>query len=174
MLRELKRIDKQAAAKARARFRNDAKPLVTAGRAAIPGQPPLSKWVAPKSGGVMDIKGRHTVRSTGKSRMPIWNGDAAKRGIGLSFANRKVSIGNLSGKTMVFAFVQKDGAGITYNSAGHKTSNVFSRNLTAKHGPGQRYMWPVAKQHLPLIRASIKATLKDVERETNERLRMGI
>ena len=144
-LRELKNIEPDAVKEVRKNMRTAAKPLVTAGRDAIPGQPPLSKWVVPNSGGVMDVKGRHTIRSAGKSRMPVWDTNQAKRGIGLSFANRRVSLDGLKGRTMVFAFVQRDGAGITFNSAGHKTDSVFSRNLTMKYGKGQRYMWPVAK-----------------------------
>jgi len=171
-LRELKKFEPRTATQARKVLRNSAKPLVAAGRDAIPGTPPLSRWVVPKSGGVMDIRGRHTVRSAGASRLPVWDSDRARRGIGLSFANRRVRLGELSGRTMVFAFVQRDGAGITFNSAGHKTNNVFSKNLTAKYGKGQRYMWPVAKSKLPMIRREVKRTLEEVERVTNERLRM--
>lgn len=168
-LRTLKEIDPKLEREAKKRLKGDVKPIVTDAKSAIPGQAPLSRWVA--SGAAAGDR-RGVVRA-GASRMPVWNSGSAKRRIGASIARKRVR--GFKGRRMLIAVRQMDAAGAVFDMAGRRSSNQFAANLTASTSlKASRYMWPAAEKNMDAVRDSIKNSVKEVERQINAELRSRV
>ena len=165
-LKVLREIEPSLAKDARARLRNDAKPIVQEAKGMIP-DVPLSRWHS-GTAKMQDRKGQKTLR-TGTG-FPVFESAAARRRIALSITNKGVK--GFTGKRRLIAVVEKDAAGQILDYAGRKnSSNVFARNLSAKNGKASRFMWPAAEKHLDTVRKSIQASVRDIERQANRELR---
>lgn len=161
-LRKLKQIDPKLEREAKKNLKRDVKVIVDDARRRVPSTPPLSRWVEPRRGGGAD--GR-----AGASRMPVWNGPEARRRINVVVRRTKVQ--GFSGRRLLVAVRQGSASGAVFDIAGRSSSNQFGRNLSAKYGQASRSMWPAAEQHLPEVRASIKRTVLEIERQINAELR---
>lgn len=165
-LKELRKIDPKLATAARKRLRDDAKPIIQEAKSMIP-DVPLSRWHA-GSAKMQDRKGQKTLR-TG-SGFPVFESAGARRRIALSITNKSVK--GYTGKRRLIAVVEKDAAGSILDYAGRKNSrSQFARNLSAKNGKASRFMWPAAEKHQDAVRASIRKSVLEIERDVNMRLR---
>lgn len=168
-LRKLKEIDPKLEREAKKRLKNDVKPIVSDAKALIPGSPPLSRWVAPKNGGT-DSGGTQRYNRTGSSQpIPIWNSGAARRRIGSSVARKRRK--GFNGRMLLISVRQMDGAGEVFDKAGLKTNSVFTRNLSSKWGGPWRAMYRSADKHMSTVHDSIKASVREVEKQINDELR---
>lgn len=166
-LRKLKEINPKLEREAKKRLRGDVKPIVDSARGTIPSAAPLSRWVAPKGGGTFDGK---IVRS-GSKRLPVWESGPARRRIGATVARKKRR--GYDGRMLLVAVRQNDAAGAVFDIAGRKNpGSQFARNLeSAGYGTPSRGMWPAAENHKDAVRDSIKASVREVERQINRELR---
>jgi len=165
-MRQLKEIEPELYKKAVANMRNDIKPIISEARNMLPGAAPLTRWTVPKGGGVIDKRKR--VRTSGG--FPVYNATQAKRGVkAVATTKRKKGF---TGRMAIIGVTEIDGAGVVFNSAGHKTNGVFVQNLTAKYGKGQRFMWPAFSKHKTEVRASVQHSIREMELVLNERLRV--
>ncbi|MEI8285762.1 MAG: hypothetical protein WCG15_00545 [Actinomycetes bacterium] len=166
-LKELRKIDPKLATAARKRLRDDAKPIIQEAKSMIP-DVPLSRWHA-GTAKMQDRKGQKTLR-TG-SGFPVFESAGARRRIALSITNKGVK--GYTGKRRLIAVVEKDASGQILDYAGRKnSSNQFARNLSKKNGKASRFMWPAAEKHKDAVRASIRKSVREIERDVNMRLRM--
>lgn len=166
-LRKLREIDPKLEREAKKRLKNDVKPIVSDAKASIPGSAPLSRWVAPK-GAEADSRG---VVRAGSSRLPIWSSGSAKRRIGVTVARKKAR--GYSGRRLLIAVRQGDAAGAVFDIAGRKNANnPIDKSLKrAGYGSASRGMWPAAIKHMDTVHDSIKASVREVERQINAELR---
>ena len=168
-LRKLKQIDPKLEREAKKRLKDDVKPIVQDAKALIPGSPPLSRWVAPKNGGVMTSGTLRYNNRGGGQPIPIWSGNAARRKIGVSVARKRRA--GYSGRMLLISVRQRDGAGEVFDKAGLRTNRVFSRNLSAKWGGPWRSLYRSYDRHKDAVHGSIKASVHEVERQINAELR---
>lgn len=161
-LRKLKEIDPKLEREAKKNLRRDVKVIVDDARRRIPGDPPLSRWVAPKGGGSTD--GRY-----GASRMPVWNSADARRRIGVSI--RRTKVRGFTGRRLLIAVRQGSASGAVFDIAGRKSGNQFGANLSSKFGGASRSMWPAAEAHMQDVHNSIIRTVREVEKQINAELR---
>jgi hypothetical protein len=157
---------------AKKRLKNDVKPIVADAKAAIPGSPPLSKWVAPKGGGGDGVYERYAKKGSGQP-LPIWSSTTAKRRINSSVRRKRVS--GYKGRMLLITVRQTDASGSVFDMAGRvNKSSVFARNLSRKFGDASRTMWPAADKNRALVHASLKASVLEVERQINQELRRRV
>lgn len=151
-------------------MREAMKPIVLDARASLPGAPPLSRWVAPKSGGIVDKRGR--IRTSGG--FPVYDAARAKRGVRALAASKRKK--GFSGKYFVAGLSEADGAGIIYDAAkADGPDRSFSSNLSAAtHKSKMRFMWPSVKKHKNTAASAVRAAAHDAEREMNARLRRRV
>jgi len=161
-LSTLRQIDPVLVREAQKRLRNEAKPMASEAKAAIPTSPPLSRWV-PSSKSFAD----NTALRQGSSRLPVWSSPSAKRKIGIMVRRQKMK--GYTGRRALVALRQNDAAGAVFDIAG--TGNTFGRNLEAKFGSRSRYMWPAAEKHRDTVQQSINRAKFDMEEVINEALR---
>jgi hypothetical protein len=118
---------------------------------------------------MQDRKGQKTLR-TG-SGFPVFESAGARRRIALSITNKGVK--GYTGKRRLIAVVEKDAAGQILDYAGRKNkSSSFAKNLGVHNGFASRFMWPAAEKHKDAVRASIRKSVREIERDVNMRLRM--
>lgn len=161
-LKVLREIDPKLAKESRKRLRDDAKPLVQEAKRMVP-DVPLSRWRALGSH-QRDTVGQKTLRTSG--RFPVFEANAARRRIALSVTNKPVK--GFTGRRRLIAVVEKDAAG---ELADNNQGNPMGNNLAAKNGKASRFMWPAAEKHLDTVRKSIRASVRDIERQANRELR---
>lgn len=163
----LKQIDPTLYKQTRKRIRDDAKPLLQSAKDRIP-QVPISGWVKQGRGATRDDKGQKTLR--GRSGFPIFEPDAAKKGVKLSIRNRKRK--GYGGRWLAVAMVQNDAAGIIFDLAHtSKNQNRFPRALDVRNPDPSRYMWKAAEQNLGTVNASMRASIRETEKIINRKLR---
>lgn len=170
-LRKLREINPKLEREAKKRLKDDVKPIVSDAKALIPSSAPLSRWVAPKGGGVQ-ASGVQRYNKRGSSQsIPVWSSGPARRRIGSSVARK--SRRGYSGRMLLISVRQKDAAGEVFDKAGLKTNSVFTRNLSSKWGSPWRAMYRSADKHMDTVHDSIRHSVREVERQINAELRRG-
>lgn len=164
-MRILREVDPELYKESRKRIKKDAKPMIQAAKERLP-QVPMSGWGI-AAARQQDIKGRKTMR-TG-SGFPVYNPASAKRGVSLSIRNKRVK--GYGGKSLLVAMVQNDAAGIIYDYARKSSNNnLFVRGLSKRNPEPSRYMWKAAEENMGSVHASMRDSIRDVEKRINRRL----
>lgn len=165
-LRTLQRIDPVYYRTAQKNLKKDLAPVVGDIRAQIPGSPPLSHWVVPRSG-VIDA--RKTLRHSSSSRFPVYVAASAKRRVGVIVRRQRLK--GFTGRRALVALRQSDAAGEVFDMAG-KHPNLFGSNLSGKFGMNpSRLMWPMVEKHRSTIDSSMEKSKREMEGVINSALR---
>ena len=164
-LRVLKQIDPELYKESRKRIKNDAKPMIQAAKDKLP-DVPMSGWGVSRAR-MQDIKGRKTLR-TG-SGFPVYNPVSAKRGVILSIRNKRRK--GYGGRSLLVAMVQNDAGGMIFDYARQSSNNnLFVKGLNSRNPKPSRYMWKAAEENMGSVNASLRASIRDVEKTINRRL----
>ena len=164
-LRVLKQIDPELYKESRKRIKNDAKPMIQAAKDKLP-DVPMSGWGVSRAR-MQDIKGRKTLRTA--SGFPVYNPASAKRGVTLSIRNKRRK--GYGGRSLLVAMVQNDAGGMIFDYARQSSNNnLFVKGLNSRNPKPSRYMWKAAEENMGSVNASLRASIRDVEKTINRRL----
>ena len=164
-LRVLKQIDPELYKESRKRIKNDAKPMIQAAKDKLP-DVPMSGWGVSRAR-MQDIKGRKTLRTA--SGFPVYNPVSAKRGVILSIRNKRRK--GYGGRSLLVAMVQNDAGGMIFDYARQSSNNnLFVKGLNSRNPKPSRYMWKAAEENMGSVNASLRASIRDVEKTINRRL----
>ncbi len=164
-LRILKEIDPELYKESRKRIKSDAKPMIQAAKDKLP-DVPMSGWGVSRAR-MQDMKGRKTLRTA--SGFPVYNPASARRGVILSIRNKRRK--GYGGRSLLVAMVQNDAGGMIFDYARQRSNNnLFVRGLNSRNPRPSRYMWKAAEENMGSVRASLRASIRDVEKTINRRL----
>lgn len=164
-LRVLKQIDPELYKESRKRIKNDAKPMIQSAKDKLP-DVPMSGWGVSRAR-MQDIKGRKTLRTA--SGFPVYNPASAKRGVTLSIRNKRRK--GYGGRSLLVAMVQNDAGGMIFDYARQSSNNnLFVKGLDRRNPKPSRYMWKAAEENMGSVNASLRASIRDVEKTINRRL----
>ena len=165
-LRILKEIDPELYKESRKRIKSDAKPMIQAAKDKLPAVP-MSGWMSAGSGGFIGDDRRKTLKT--RSGFPVYVPGKAKSGVKLSIRNKRQK--GYGGRSLLFAMVQNDAAGMIFDRARQsKNNNLFIRGLNSRNPRPSRYMWKAAEENMSTVHASLRASIRDVEKTINRRL----
>jgi hypothetical protein len=164
-MKTLRKINPTLEKESKKRIKSDIKPMVSAARALVPKQAPLSGWRTSGS------PGSGTERS-GESRFPAWSNSANRR---INSSIRRGKKQGYKGRILLVSMRQTDAAGAVFDIAGKRNAgNRLDRSLRkAGWGTPSRSMWKAAEKHLPTVQKSVQASIRDTEQILNRELRLG-
>jgi len=161
-LRQLNRIDKSLRMEITRDFKRVVKPVVDDAKAHVPMEPPLS-----------GMKYKWTVKRTGFQMFP-WEARKAVNMVKSKVSGKKPKQrGEWVTDLAVFYIGWYGMANTVYDMAGRKNSSEMGDNLTKKHGPASRVMWPAWDRNKATVEDEVLAIVERVGKAVNRYLIVG-
>jgi hypothetical protein len=157
-LRELSKLDKEAAKELRREARQIMKPIVTTAKTNIPDEAlsGMSRaWTSNKVG----------------AQLTPWNGSTARKYVKAKTSTKRPKEFNGVVRDLAVFYVSwAGGVNMLFDMAGRRNKSVMAANLTGKFGPPSRIMWPAAEKNAPEVEREMKTIIDKLVKLTNERI----
>jgi hypothetical protein len=157
-LRELSKLDKQAANALKREARQIMKPIVNTAQGNIPDEAlsGMSRvWTSSRSG----------------AQLTPWDGSTARKYVKAKTSTKKPKEFNGVVRDLAVFYVSwAGGVNMLFDMAGRRNKSVMAANLTGKFGPPSRVMWPAAEQEAPEVEREMKKVIDRLVELTNQRV----
>lgn len=160
-LRELSKLDRNAANDLKREARNIMKPIVNTAKAEIPDT------------ALSGMSRNWTSKKTGAKLTP-WDGTQARKYVKAKTSTKRPKEFNGVVRDLAVFYVSwAGGVNMLFDMAGRRNKSVMAANLTGKFGPPSRIMYPAQDKEAPTVEREMAKVIERLVDLTNRRISRG-